>query len=1139
MRADGGSGRPTPTRKAQRKASPPARGRTVAPPAGDIASSGGGYGLARARRAEKSAPVKRAQRAVYDTLTPAQKQAVLRHASDAVKANLAPIHEGRVARTRELARSQAAKDTKGDQDVGRALAFLVAHPEVLHPSHPAHGALLATITGAAKLGQAGVSAAVDAARSGTVAAAGRISGNMFASLPKNSDYAKEGAANAGRDLVDIPANAIPSLYKVGETALHNPKKAAGMLAQPYIDTAKDPIKSFAEHPLGTALLFTGVKGGTGRAAGRALRTVPGPTRRLASTARESRTVEGTALEQARTYSPDVTTKAAQVGVEKVRGRRADRIDAKANAATGERQAELRAKAVHVRGKQMTTRQINRRVDERQDVNESLRRDDRAQAMNAAQRAVPKSVRKAGPAAVLVAQRIIKPSDADLLAYRNELVAKQPSLSHAKLGASKTLVRHIDKALKRGVDWQAVSKAADDFRQAIKPGQDALGRAQILDAGQIERRTLLPYAVRNMGAKSDGERIVAHDGSPLSTDAIRAHMQANGVSEPAFITQAPNQRGARNFFRSSNEPANAGTAKYTGKATEQGTLDAHPDTLVEGAANTQALVSQQEHFGKFLAEFGHRGKDGPLKTYDTFRQAQQAANNMLHSADGSPRAGATRFRPVRINPFAGRREQLEQLVEDATLDQKKHGSVHSAMDEALAGNPGEGPWALIPEVAAERQREHLKVMGGSGGGKAMQVVSSTFRRTVLSTSPRWLYGNALEGLGRAAVAHAGPRSYLTGRALMHRLGEIDPEAARELQARALGGGHAKMTDRQRLHRGAEQFANTNLAPIAKALGAFWRTPGPKQVAGVWDHWTHFVFQTVNGRLESGIQTAHLGAAVRRSPLMEGTALKLASKAVDQAARGLTKTSEQVKFAREVDAAFGRYGKLTPGERRAISTFTPFAAWAISAVKFLTVVMPRDHPVLTSLVASANQATQEWRHEHGLEMFADGAVPGFLQGSIPTKDGGKIRASRYSPTAIAGNPTDSLAGLLLPQVSGVQDALEGRDWKGRKLKGRNGGEPDDLDKLLAAGGAFLTSTVPLLAQGQRIAQKGSVPAGVAAEIAPFPVVKPKKDATSASGGPLDPQAQRALERAFRRAHRAEHGTSSRELERMFRRAARTTG
>jgi hypothetical protein len=1113
----GWNGRPAqPVRRTRReppvphKPSPVAARQTVVKaPHGDIATSGSGYGLARARRAERSAPVKRAQRAVYDSLTPAQKQAIIRNATGSVKANLAPIHAGRVARARDIARAQATKDTKGGSDRARAAAYLAAHPEVLHPGHPAHGSALASIIAAAKLGPAVVKGASDlAAKAAPYAVAGYAPAlSLTANVLGKGKELNRLASNAGRDLVDIPANAIPSLYKLGETAIHDPKKAAGMVAQPYIDVAKHPVRSFEDHPLGTALLFSGLKGGSGRAAGQALRTIPSnATRRAGSTARSARRVEGTALEQRRAYSPDVINKAVQVAVERNRQRRAAKVDTKAAAATGERAVELQTKAVKLRGTQMSENQIRRRVDEHQDLTETLRRSDRGRAVGAAQQAIPRSVRKAGPAAVLVAQRIIKPNDADLHAYRNELVASQPSLSHAKLGASKTLVAHIDKALTRGVDWQAVSKAADDYRATQVPGQKALGDAGLLDSGQVERRTLLPYAVRNMGAKSDGERIVAQDGSPLTNDAIRAHMQVNGVPEAAYVTQAPNRRGARNFFRSSDEPAKAGAAKYTGKATTEGTFDAHPDVLVEGAANTQALVSQQEHFGKFVTDFGRRDGKGELKTYATFRQAQQAANNMLHQADGSPRAGALKFRPVRVNPFAGRKDQLEQLVNDANVDHTAHNSVHDALHDALSGNPGEGPWALIPEAAADRQIQHLKVLGGGGLGKTFQVGSSAFRRTVLATSPRWLYGNLLEGLGRAAVAHAGPRAYVTGSRVMKRLGELDPKAAQELQARALGGGNLKMAERQQIHRGAEQFAQTPLAPIAHALGTFWRTPGPKQVAGVWNKWTDFVFNTVNGRAESAIQKAMLGQAVRKSPLMEESMVKLGQKAVDQAARGLRNTNEQVRFARQVDDMYGKYGKMSPGLRRSISTLTPFAAWAMSAVKFTYLVLPRDHPVLTSLLASSNQATEEWRKQHGLEMFAAGAVPGFLQGSIPVGGGGKIRASRYSPTSIAGSPTDSLAGLLLPQVSGVQEALQGRDWKGAKLRGKNGQDANDVDKLLAAGGAFLTSTVPLLAQGQRIKAKGSLGAGAKAEVDPFPAIRPKGavdgGGSAVSSGPVDP-------------------------------------
>jgi hypothetical protein len=65
-------------------------------------------------------------------------------------------------------------------------------------------------------------------------------------------------------------------------------------------------------------------------------------------------------------------------------------------------------------------------------------------------------------------------------------------------------------------------------------------------------------------------------------------------------------------------------------------------------------------------------------------------------------------------------------------------------------------------------------------------------------------------------------------------------------------------------------------------------------------------------------------------------------------------------------YGKYGKFPPGLRRAIANYTPFMAWSLNAVQFMYSVLPKDHPVLTSLIASSNIATEDWRKKHGLKV-----------------------------------------------------------------------------------------------------------------------------------------------------------------------------
>lgn len=90
--------------------------------------------------------------------------------------------------------------------------------------------------------------------------------------------------NAGKELVDIPANAIPSLYYAGKPAVEglvakagNPnspaaseglKETGRRLAEPYVNLAKHPGKTLEEHPLSSALMVLGPGKALDRVAGR-------------------------------------------------------------------------------------------------------------------------------------------------------------------------------------------------------------------------------------------------------------------------------------------------------------------------------------------------------------------------------------------------------------------------------------------------------------------------------------------------------------------------------------------------------------------------------------------------------------------------------------------------------------------------------------------------------------------------------------------------------------------------------------------------------------------------------------------------------------------------------------------------------
>lgn len=926
-----------------------------------------------------------------------------------------------------------------------------------------------------------------------------------------------------KDAINFPAQAIPSVYvpvaaaveavggdsSRGRKLLHDlPHTDAG--AALLTGHPKRALKLADEHPGFAALEAYGAKGVVGRGAGRALRAAPKRSRlhQVGSTVRPDKAgPTGTTLKRKQSYSRDVTQKAGQVLGERDRARRARRV-----AATATGDPETMARVKRLDPARMGEAEVRRRVDERVAVNETMRRHNRAVVVDAAHRAanntqtptgsIParlaisaRNVRtRASPTAatVLVAQAITKASDADLRAYSREIEAIHDRLPPSQALANRQLRSEIAKHLSKrpakvarvkvggraggGPGYIEVTSrggpgrrpgSADLTRAAVRYA-DVMGSLQkgLADRGivgkyQTDKAPLVPYAIRRMGAvASEHGPVDAVTGAPVKTAQIRAHMAAHGVKEPAYVTQAPGQRGARNFFVSSGRPPSVMSPTRTGAATARGTFDAHPDVLTEGAAKAQGLIDAADGFAATIREFAHKPTLGRLRTR---READDHAND-LYARTGE------HWRPVRVQPFGGKAPQLEHLLRDSEADR----TVIDALDSAIKGHPGPGPWALMPEAAADQFAAHLHSMGAGPKARALRVVGSNFRRTVLATSPTWMAGNLTEGVGRAAIARAGPLSYMTGRRVLRRVGELDPKAQQELMARATGGGHYSMADRT-IHTDSSQFSGgAVLEPVAKGLGAFWRQPGPRHVAAVWHGWTDLVFRQLNGRIESNIQTAMLGRALRESPLMDKGVVKLGSTAIDQAARGLRDTAEQARFAEEVRRMYGRYDAFPPDTRLMIQTYTPFIAWWLNSVKFVYNVLPRDHPALTTLIATSEQATEEWRKQHGLDLFMggdSGQLPGFLQGSIPLGGGAHQRAPfRYTPFGAFGDPLKNIADAILPQFSGVQAAFNGEDWKGKKLLKPDGSPADELDKAKAAAAAFIDATIPIVAQVKRADAKG---------------------------------------------------------------------
>jgi hypothetical protein len=880
-------------------------------------------------------------------------------------------------------------------------------------------------------------------------------------------------ANAGRDVVDLATNAIPSTYHLAATTVHDPKAGAKMLAQPYIDLgkniAKGDVKKIAEHPLQNALLVSGGYGALGRGLGGAAR-IGGKMghaglREVGSTLRPAATVElpGTTIRATGEYSPNLLTKAVQ--------RRND----------VRRAVQPNKLSDRVLGRDTLHREIRTRTNENRAMNEDLRRFNRSAAQQIVHEAVapPKRIihlpgnrrvvvgrRHPNAAVTLATQNIVHPTRAAVSDYlmqlEHEHTAMKAELGRIRSGdkvtrrnlsskiAQNEATRKEIRASLRSFDEGNVREAAEHYARASVDLENGLVKRGMVTRDTAERARLTPYAVQHMGAHVDREtgEIIAH-GQELTPADIRAHMQHHGLSEPAFVTQKPPGRRASSYYvprvQSITDPLR------TGEATRAGTFEAHPSVLYDQAAKSQGLIDAHDGYRSFASEFGYR-KGGKLVV--------RSAANQRRLAQQLQQETGVAWRPVKLVPFGAKKDQIASLVTDPhRVDVVKDVSNH--LREALGdGGDQRGAYVLVPEVAAKTFADHLK---GTGAHPVLSMMSSFFRQSVLGLSFKWLFGNTIEAALRSLVSGTRPDDYVFGKRVIRELEKGDPELARQIIARTVQGGHYSLAARNSLHASGEQFAGSDLAGIATALGKFRRLGGARHVADGWNHYTHLVFQSVNGRLETQFQTAMLGKALRKDPLMSDRLLMLSDKAVKQAAEGLTHTEAQIRFGREIDRMYGKYGKWSPSMRHAIASYTPFIAWSLNALRFLFDVLPRDHPVLTSALASASQATEDWRKQVGMEtnpFKVDAGKPRFLQGGIPNKQGGVLRLSRYTPfgiTANEGGIYGTLMDSLLPQFSGFIAASKGEDWKGAPLNGPHT-KSSDAQNMLAGIVSAIEAMVP---------------------------------------------------------------------------------
>jgi hypothetical protein len=287
-----------------------------------------------------------------------------------------------------------------------------------------------------------------------------------------------------------------------------------------------------------------------------------------------------------------------------------------------------------------------------------------------------------------------------------------------------------------------------------------------------------------------------------------------------------------------------------------------------------------------------------------------------------------------------------------------------------------------------------------------------------------------------------------------------------------GGHFDLTGPARDFANgkslADEFHDTSLAKPAAAMTRAGAAPPLKAVRVGWGHYTHAVLGAVNGAIEQTARKAMAGQAIKNSPLMEKHIVGLSDKALEDAAKGLRGTHNQVALGRAVDRMYGQYQKFSPDKRSLLLHWSPFLPWYLNTATFLTKVLPVDHPVQAALLANISAAEEEWRKSHDLSLLQANHVPDFLLGSAPNGKGGFQRIAHYTPFGVGSDLAGSVSGLMLPQFIGPLKNMGGVDWKWQPLThgGKHGKPFNQGEKAVRALVTAAEEQIPGVSQAGKI-------------------------------------------------------------------------
>lgn len=596
-------------------------------------------------------------------------------------------------------------------------------------------------------------------------------------------------------------------------------------------------------------------------------------------------------------------------------------------------------------------------------------------------------------------------------------------------------------------------------------------------------------------------LVDKHGQPLSSDAIEAHMRAQGINpeDIGFMTHRDTQ--SVGYIGTTRHPYEKPFTR-TGESYRKGLYEANFKAMSDSMIRSQGILDAIHGRQQLINRFGVTRSDGSY--YRNLDQAIRAAKNIKehdpHAVDMVPMEIADRrLTTARLQEY---KKGLDPGVLNEFMDELStelaNSPVHAVADEIPTDTsrllrrqrweeeglkPGlpSSRYVLIPRVVAEQIKEHDAVLAKTAADKWMSAFTQRWRSSILYANSvvRWTFGNVAEMILRLGVAGANPLHYVTGRRVLNAvLNELvsDPLERARLRNILLSGGHFEGTGN--LH--VLDYMRNNVGELRKLMSQVAEHPQLGTVDRLWNGYKKIILG-FNRFAEEAADTAAIGKLAHED--LTGlkdfnqsfrNAIYANREAIRDVAKGLLETPEQVRYARYVQQTIGKYTNLSPSARRIVNQYSAFGMWYGNALKFIFITLPAEHPILTGLTTVAYQGTSQQRQITGNTLSGNGSLPGYLQTDTPVGPAQRlIPFAHYTPFGAMQDIPANAVGQLLPQYQGIIHAFQGQNFTGNQIKLKNGKDPSTLVRLAMATYAELEGMAPFAGDIRRIREEHGKP------------------------------------------------------------------